>query len=64
MGTSNVTIRRTAKKKDGQSKGTVKTTTKVVVNGNTQKATTTKTHTVSKTPSRAKGINVSYVKGS
>ena len=64
MGTAKVTVHRTAKKKDGQSQGAVKTTTKVAVDGNTRKITTTKTRTVSKTPSRAKGINVNYVKSS
>lgn len=61
MGTAKVTVHRTAKKKDGQSRGTVRTTTKVAVNGNTQKMTTTKTRTVAK---KSGGISVNYVKGS
>ena len=54
MGTSKVVIRKTAKRKDGNSKGTVKSSTSVSVNGS--KATTRKTRKV--VP------NVSYVKGS
>lgn len=61
MGAAKVTIRRTAKKKSGNSLGTIKTTTKVAVNGNTQKMTTTKTRTVAR---KSGGISVNYVKGS
>ena len=53
-GTSRVVIRRKATRKDGNSKGTVKSSTSVAVSGN--KATTRKTRKV--IPS------VSYVKGS
>ena len=63
MGSTKVTIRRTARKKDGQSQGTIKTTTKVAMNGDTQKKTITKTRTVN-TASQKKGINVNYVKSS
>lgn len=61
MGTTKVTIRRTAKKKDGNTQGTIKNSTKVAVNGNTQKMTTTKTRTVTR---KSGGISVNYVKGS
>lgn len=61
MGATKVTIRRTAKKKEGSSKGTIKTTTKVAVNGISQKMTTTKTRTVTR---KIGGISVNYVKGS
>ena len=54
MGTSKVVIRKTAKRKDGSSKGTVKATTSVTVNGT--KATARKTRKV--IPS------VNYVKNS
>lgn len=59
MGTTKVTIRRTAKKKDGNSQGTIKTTTKTKVSP--EKVTTTKTRTVAK---KSGGISVNYVKGS
>lgn len=61
MGTTKVTIRRTAKKKDGNTQGTIKNSTKVAVNGNTQKKTITKTRTVAK---KSGGPSVNYVKGS
>lgn len=57
MGTTKVTIRRTAKKKDGSSKGTVKTTTKTVVSP--ENIYTAKTRKVAR-----KGINVNYIKSS
>ena len=59
MGTTKVTIKRTAKKKDGSSQGTIKTTTKTKVSPD--KVTTTKTRTVSK---KSGGISVRIVKGS
>jgi len=61
MGTTKVVIRRTAKKKEGNTQGTIKNSTKVAVNGNTQKMTTTKTRTVTR---KSGGISVNYVKGS
>ena len=59
MGTTKVTIRRTAKKKDGNTQGTVKTTTKTKVSP--EKVSTTKTRTVAK---KSGGKSVNYVKGS
>ena len=56
MGTK-VIIRRTATKKNGNTKGTVKTTTKT--NVNPKKISTSKTRTVAK-----KGPSVNYVKNS
>ena len=54
MGTSKVVIRKTAKRKDGNAKDTVKASTSVAVNGN--KATARKTRKVV--------ANVSYIKSS
>jgi len=57
MGTTKVTIRRTAKKKDGSSEGTVKNAKKTTVTK--QKVTTSKSRTVSR-----KTGNVGYIKSS
>ena len=60
MGTTKVTVRRTATRKDGASKGTIKTSTKTTVaNG---KVTTKQSRTA--TRFSPKGAYVNAVKGS
>ena len=56
MGTTKVVVRRTARKRSGESKGTVTSVTRAKVSPN--KASTTKSRAVTKRTS-----NVGYVKG-